>query len=63
VFLGEGVARATGHPFRSEILRLSTFDAATMRIVRVRNFYDTGAYIAAVRGEAAGARRAKPPGA
>jgi ketosteroid isomerase-like protein len=63
VFLGEGVARATGHPFRSEILRLYTFDAATMRIVRVRNFYDTGAYIAAVRGEAAGARRAKPPDA
>jgi uncharacterized protein len=63
VFLGEGVARATGHPFRSEIVRLYTFDPATGRIVRVRNFYDTGAYIAAVRGEAAGARRSKPPGA
>jgi uncharacterized protein len=50
VFLGEGVARATGRPFLSEILRLYTFDPGTGRIVRVRNFYDTAAYVAAVRG-------------
>lgn len=50
VFFGEGIARATGKPFRSEILRLYTFDPATGRIVRVRNFYDTHAYVAAVRG-------------
>lgn len=50
VFLGEGIARATGRPFRSEILRLYTFDSAGAKIIRVRNFYDTGAYVAAVRG-------------
>jgi uncharacterized protein len=52
VFFGEGVARSTGRPFRSEILRLYTFDPATGRIVRVRNFYDTHAYVAAVLGTA-----------
>ena len=52
VFLGEGVARATGRPFRSEILRLYTFDPATGKITRVRNYYDTSAYVAAVRGTA-----------
>jgi ketosteroid isomerase-like protein len=51
IFIGEGVARATGRPFRSEILRLYTFDEHTGKIVRVRNFYDTFAYVAAVRGE------------
>lgn len=50
VFLGEGIARATGRPFRSEILRLYTFDSAGEKIIRVRNFYDTGAYVSAVRG-------------
>lgn len=50
VFLGEGVARATGRPFHSEILRLYTFDSAGEKIVRVRNFYDTGAYVSAVQG-------------
>jgi uncharacterized protein len=49
VFFGEGIARATGRPFRSEILRLYTFDSAGKKIIRVRNFYDTEAYIAAVR--------------
>ncbi len=49
VFLGEGIARASGRPFRSEILRLYTFDSPGERIVRVRNFYDTGAYVSAVR--------------
>lgn len=48
IFLGEGVARATGKPFRSEIIRLYTF--ADGKVVRVRNYYDTAAYIKAVRG-------------
>lgn len=52
VFFGEGIARATGRPFQSEILRLYTFDPATGRIVRVRNFYDTHTYVAAVLGTA-----------
>lgn len=47
IFLGEGVARATGRPFRGEILRLYIFRAD--KIVQVRNFYDTAAYIAAVQ--------------
>lgn len=51
VFIGEGVARATGRPFRSEILRLYTFDEGTGKIIRVRNYYDTAAYVAAVRGD------------
>jgi len=51
VFIGEGVARATGRPFHSEILRLYTFDEATGKIIRVRNYYDTAAYVAAVRGD------------
>ena len=49
MFFGEGVARATGKPFRSEIVRLYTFDGG--RIVRVRNFYDTDSYVRAVRGD------------
>lgn len=49
IFLGEGVARATGKPFRSEIIRLYTF--ANGKVVRVPNYYDTAAYIKAVRGE------------
>ena len=51
VFIGEGIARATGRPFHSEILRLYTFDERTGKIVRVRNYYDTAAYVAAVRGD------------
>ncbi len=50
VFIGEGVSRATGRAFRSEILRLYTFDPAGNKIVRVRNYYDTDAYVRAVRG-------------
>ncbi|MDQ3697963.1 MAG: nuclear transport factor 2 family protein [Gemmatimonadota bacterium] len=46
IFLGAGVARATGRPFRSEIVRLYTFHDG--KIVRVRNYYDTAAYVAAV---------------
>ena len=48
IFVGEGIARATGKPFRSEIMRLYTFKDG--KIVRVRNFYDTAAYVAAVAG-------------
>ena len=47
IFFGEGVARATGRPFRSEIVRLYTFEAG--KVVRVRNFYDTASYVDAVR--------------
>ena len=49
IFLGEGTARASGKPFRGEIVRLYTFDGG--KVVRVRNYYDTGAYVRAVRGE------------
>lgn len=49
VFFGEGVARATGKPFRGEIVRVYSFSAG--RVVRVRNYYDTWAYVRAVRGE------------
>jgi ketosteroid isomerase-like protein len=49
IFLGEGVARATGKPFRSEIVRLYTFEDG--KVVRVRNFYDTASYVRAVRSE------------
>ncbi|MDP9202239.1 MAG: hypothetical protein M3P26_09980 [Gemmatimonadota bacterium] len=50
IFIGEGVARATGHAFHSEILRLYSFDPVSGKIVRVRNYYDTSAYVSAVRG-------------
>lgn len=50
IFVGEGVARATGRHFHSEILRLYTFDTTGSRIVRVRNYYDTAAYVRAVMG-------------
>jgi ketosteroid isomerase-like protein len=49
IFIGEGTARATGKPFRSEIIRLYTF--ANGKVIRVRNYYDTAAYVAAVRGQ------------
>ena len=47
IFIGEGVARATGKPFRSEIVRLYSFTSG--KVVRVRNYYDTAAYVRAVR--------------
>ena len=46
IFIGEGIARATGRAFRSEIVRLYTFRDG--KVVRVRNYYDTAAYVAAV---------------
>lgn len=46
IFWGEGIAKATGKPFKSEILRLYTFKEG--KIIRVRNFYDTSSYVAAV---------------
>lgn len=48
IFLGEGLARATGRPFRGEIVRVYTF--ARGQVVRVRNYYDTNAYVRAVQG-------------
>jgi uncharacterized protein len=49
IFIGSGVARATGRPFQSEIVRLYTFRDG--KVVSVRNFFDTAAYVAAVRGD------------
>ena len=49
IFLGAGIARATGRPFETEIVRLYTFRDG--QVVRVRNYYDTPAYVAAVRGQ------------
>jgi len=49
IFIGEGIARATGRPFHSEIVRLYTFSGG--KVVSVRNYYDTAAYVAAVRGQ------------
>jgi ketosteroid isomerase-like protein len=48
LFLGAGVAKATSRRFESEIVRLYTFRGG--KVVRVRNYYDTAAYVAAVRG-------------
>jgi len=48
IFVGAGVAKPTGHPFESEIVRLYTFSGG--KVVGVRNYYDTAAYVAAVRG-------------
>ena len=47
IFLGSGIARLTGRSFESEILRLYTLQQG--RIVRVRNYYDTAAYVRAVQ--------------
>lgn len=47
IFLGTGVARATGRRFRSDIVRLYTFRDG--KIVRVRNYYDTDSYVRAVQ--------------
>lgn len=47
IFLGAGVARATGNSFRSEIVRLYTFRDG--KIIRVRNYYDTDSYVRAVQ--------------
>ena len=49
LFLGAGVAKATGRPFESEIVRVYTFRGG--KVLRVRNYYDTAAYVAAVRGQ------------
>ncbi len=46
IFWGEGIAISTGNPFKSEILRLYNFRNG--KIIKVRNFYDTSAYVAAM---------------
>jgi uncharacterized protein len=46
IFWGEGIAKATGKPFKGEIVRLYTFKEG--KIVKVRNYYDTFSYVAAV---------------
>ncbi len=45
IFVGSGVARLTSRPFESEILRLYTLEKG--KIIRVRNYYDTAAYVRA----------------
>lgn len=49
IFVGEGIARSTGKSFHSQIMRLYTVKDG--KIVRVRNFFDTAAYVAAVAGD------------
>jgi ketosteroid isomerase-like protein len=46
VVLGGGNAVATGKPFESEIVRIWTFRGG--RAVKVRSYYDTQAYAAAL---------------
>lgn len=45
-FFGDGIARATGKPFSGEIVRVYSFSVG--RVVRVRNYYDTHAYVRAI---------------
>lgn len=47
IFIGSGIAHRTGRPFESEIVRLYTLQSG--RITRVRNYYDTAAYMRAVQ--------------
>lgn len=47
IFEGEGLARSTGRPFRSAILRLFTF--VNGKVIKVRNFFDTDAYTRALQ--------------
>ncbi len=42
IVMAGGRARATGRPFESEVVRIWTFREG--KAVRVRSFYDTGAY-------------------
>ncbi|MGI8861296.1 MAG: nuclear transport factor 2 family protein [Gaiellaceae bacterium] len=42
IVLAGGRSRATGHSFESEVVRIWTFREG--KAVRVRSFYDTGAY-------------------
>jgi len=42
-----GHAKLTGRPFESAIVRVYTFSGG--KIVRVRNYYDTAAYVDALR--------------
>ena len=46
IFWAEGIAKGTGKPFKSEVLRLYTFKGG--KIIEVRNFYDTASYVSAV---------------
>lgn len=47
IFEGEGIARNTGRPFKSNILRLFTF--VNGKVIKVRNFFDTDAYTRALK--------------
>jgi ketosteroid isomerase-like protein len=43
----QGIARATGRPFASDIVRIWTVRGG--EVTRVRSYYDTHAYVAALR--------------
>lgn len=45
----KGVARATGRPFHSEVVRIFTLRDG--KVARVRSYYDTHAYVAALRND------------
>ena len=48
VIRARGHARESGRPFASEIVRIYSFRAG--KIARVRNYYDTASYVAALHG-------------
>ena len=48
VIRASGRAKATGRPFRSEVVRIWTFRGH--KVVRVRSYYDTANYLAAFHG-------------
>lgn len=48
IFIGEGIAIATGREFKGHIVRLYRFQNG--KIVEVRNCYDTACYVDAVTG-------------
>jgi hypothetical protein len=47
LYHASGRARSTGRGFQSDIVRIYTM--RNRKIVRVRNFYDTASYVAALR--------------
>ena len=50
LYHGSGRAKSTGHEFKSDICRIYDFEKG--KLVKVRNYYDTAAYVAALKGSA-----------
>ena len=48
VYPAKGRARSTGRAFKSDIVRIYNFHGG--KLVRVRSYYDTAAYVAALHG-------------